>query len=181
VPLAAVRAVLGERVETDDATAKLARWFWCGVLGEMYGGSVESRFVRDLEQLVAWVNGSLEEPDTGREAAFLAERLNTLTTRNSAAYKGLHALIIKQGAVDWSHPEQPMDGAFVVGQGVSIRQVFPPGWVAKNGHSKARVDSIVNKTPMSYLTSRRMVSAPSTYVGVLARESGHLTSGSTTS
>jgi hypothetical protein len=172
VPLAAVRAVLGERVETADAMAKLTRWFWCGVLGEMYGGSVESRFVRDLEQLVEWVNGSPVEPDTVREAAFLAERLNTLTTRNSAAYKGLHALIIKQGAVDWSHPEQAMDGAFVIGQGVSIRQVFPPGWITRNGHPKARADSIVNKTPMSHLASRRMVGAPSTYVSVLARESG---------
>lgn len=172
VPLAAVRALLGERVDDSDAMDQLTRWFWCGVLGEMYGGSVESRFTRDVEQLVAWVSGSTAEPDTITEAAFLAERLNTLTTRNSAAYKGIQALIIKQGAVDWSHPEDPMTGAFLVGQGVSIRQIFPASWISKHGSTEGRADSIVNKTPMSHGASRRMVGTPSAYVSVLARESG---------
>jgi hypothetical protein len=172
VPLAAVRALLGDRADDPDAVERLTRWFWCGVLGEMYGGSVESRFTRDVEQLVAWVNGSPTEPDTIGEAAFLAERLNTLTTRNSAAYKGIQALIIKQGAIDWSHPEQPMTASFVVGQGVAIRQIFPASWVSKHGNTKARADSIVNKTPMSHVASRRMAGTPSAYISVLARESG---------
>jgi len=172
VPLAAVRALCGERADEPDVMARLTRWFWCGVLGEMYGGSVESRFTRDVEQLVAWANGSPAEPDTIVEAAFISDRLNTLTTRNSAAYKGIQALIIKQGAVDWSHPEESMTGAFVLGQGVAIRQIFPAAWAKRHRNLKARADSIVNKTPMSHLASRRMTGSPSTYVGVLARESG---------
>ena len=172
VPLAAVRALLGGRADEPDVMARLTRWFWCGVLGEMYGGSVESRFTRDVEQLVAWVNGSPAEPDTIGEAAFISDRLNTLTTRNSAAYKGIQALIIKQGAVDWSHPEETMTGAFVIGQGVAIRQIFPGAWVKRHLNLKVRADSIVNKTPMSHLASRRMTGSPSTYVGVLAREAG---------
>ncbi|MGW6934610.1 GmrSD restriction endonuclease domain-containing protein [Lentzea sp. NPDC054927] len=173
VPLAAVRTLLGDGADEPDAVERITRWFWCGVLGEMYGGSVESRFTRDVEQLVAWVNGDPSEPDTVVEAAFLAERLNTVTTRNSAAYKGLQALIIKQGAVDWGHPEdQQMTGSFVIDKSVAIRQVFPATWVTRNGHPKARADSIVNKTPMSHLASRRMTGTPSTYVGVLARETG---------
>ncbi|MCP2243350.1 DUF262 domain-containing protein [Lentzea aerocolonigenes] len=173
VPLAAVRTLLGDKADEPDTVDRLTRWFWCGVLGEMYGGSVESRFTRDVEQLVAWVNGDPAEPDTVVEAAFLAERLNTVTTRNSAAYKGLQALIIKQGAVDWGHPEeQQMTGSFVIDKSVAIRQVFPASWVTRNGHPKARADSIVNKTPMSHLASRRMTGTPSTYVGVLAREAG---------
>jgi hypothetical protein len=172
VPLAAIRALLGDRTDDPDVEALLGRWFWCGVLGEMYGGSVESRFTRDVEQVLARVNGDGGEPDTIAEAAFLADRLNTLTTRNSAAYKGLQALVIKQGAMDWSHPEQPMTGPFVLGQGVAIRQIFPATWVARNGHPKARADSIVNKTPMSHVASRRMTGAPSAYASVLARETG---------
>lgn len=172
VPLAAIRALLGDRTDDPDVMARLTRWFWCGVLGEMYGGSVESRFTRDVEQVVAWVNGEDREPDTIVEAAFLDDRIAKLTTRNSAAYKGLQALIIKQGAVDWSHPEQQMTGPFVVGQGVAVRHVFPATWVVRNGHPKAQADSIVNKTPMSHVASRRMTGAPSAYVTVLARESG---------
>ncbi|MFB9303183.1 GmrSD restriction endonuclease domain-containing protein [Kibdelosporangium philippinense] len=172
VPLAAVKALLGNRADDPEVMERLDRWFWCGVLGEMYGGSVESRFTRDVEQLVAWINGSPDEPDTVVESVFLAERLTTLTTRNSAAYKGIQALIVKQGAVDWSHPEDRMTGAFVIGQGVAIRQIFPATWITRNGHPKSRADSIVNKTPMSHAASRRMTGAPSAYVNVLARESG---------
>lgn len=172
VPLAAVRALLADRTDSADVQERLTRWFWCGVLGELYGGSFESRFPRDVEQLVEWVNGGGIEPDTIREAGFLADRLNTLTTRNSAAYKGIQALIIKQGAVDWSHPDEQMTGPFVVGQSVAIRQVFPAGWLSRHGANKGRPDSIVNKTPMSHTAGRRMTGAPSAYLDVLARESG---------
>jgi hypothetical protein len=172
VPLAAVRAILGDRTDGSDVQERLTRWFWCGILGELYGGSFESRFPRDVEQLVGWVNGGDTEPDTIREAQFLADRLNTLTTRNSAAYKGLQALIIKQGAVDWSHPDEQMTGQFVVGQSVAIRQVFPAGWLSRHGGNRGRPDSIVNKTPMSHTAGRRMTGAPSAYLDVLARETG---------
>jgi hypothetical protein len=172
VPLAAVRALLGDRADRPGVMERLTRWFWCGVLGEMYGGSVESRFIKDVEQLVAWVEGSPEEPDTITDAAFLAERLHTLTTRNSAAYKGIQALLIKQGAIDWAHPDEEMTREFVIGQSVTIRQVFPSSWVAQRVSGKARPDSIVNKTPISYLASRHMGSAPSSYLRTLAREVG---------
>jgi len=32
----------------------MRRWFWSGILGELYGGAIETRFVRDLEQVPAW-------------------------------------------------------------------------------------------------------------------------------
>ena len=38
VPLAAVLTHLGERWLEPRIYNKLTRWFWCGVLGEMYGG-----------------------------------------------------------------------------------------------------------------------------------------------
>lgn len=173
VPMAAVRAILEER--TDDPTIRdlITRWYWCGVLGEMYGGSTESRFTRDVEQLVARAQGRPEVvPDTIVEAAFLADRLDTLTTRNSAAYKGIFALLVKQGAVDWYHSEGPLTAGALLQHSVGIRQVFPKSWLARHLPNDGRGNSIVNKTPLSYRASKSLVGSPSGYLQVLAREAG---------
>lgn len=37
VPLAAILTKLGEAGETEEAQQKIARWYWCGIFGEMYG------------------------------------------------------------------------------------------------------------------------------------------------
>lgn len=171
VPMAAVRAILAE--QTDEAANRdlLTRWYWCGVLGEMYGGATESRFTRDVEQLVARaMGGSNVIPDTITEAAFLGDRLDTLTTRNSAAYKGIYALLVKQGAVDWYHSEGPLTPGTLLQNAVGIRQVFPKAWLARHGPHDNRGNSIVNKTPLSYRASKSLVGAPSGYLRVLARE-----------
>ena len=44
IPFAAILAVLEDRADSDGVKAKLARWYWCGILGELYGAAVESRF-----------------------------------------------------------------------------------------------------------------------------------------
>ena len=52
VPLAVLYVELGNALATANAQAKLNRWFWCGIFSEIYSGSVETQFVRDLEQVV---------------------------------------------------------------------------------------------------------------------------------
>lgn len=64
VPLAAVRALIGEETDIPGADEQITQWYWCGVLGEMYGGSLETRFTRDVEQLIAWMRGRLPLPPT---------------------------------------------------------------------------------------------------------------------
>nr|WP_241879539.1 DUF262 domain-containing protein [Psychrobacter sp. PraFG1]UNK06354.1 DUF262 domain-containing protein [Psychrobacter sp. PraFG1] len=54
IPLAAVMSVLGNRWLEPKIYEKLARWYWCGVLGELYGGAVETRIANDFEELLAW-------------------------------------------------------------------------------------------------------------------------------
>lgn len=67
VPLAAIKAVLGSSAETWAGDKKLRRWYWAGVLGELYGGATESRFARDLEQVVPWIRDDGPEPSTVSE------------------------------------------------------------------------------------------------------------------
>ena len=176
VPMAAVHALLAGSGHGIDAEAEalIARWYWCGVFGEMYGSTTESRMPRDVEQLMAKITdpGS-DDPDTIQEASFQAQRLDRLISRNSAAYKGLYAQVARQGAVDWFFTEGSLSQEIIVGQSVDIRQIFPKGWVGRHhGKKDQRGTSIVNKTPLSYRASRSMTGAPSDYLPALARESG---------
>jgi hypothetical protein len=76
LPLAAILADLGPKADTR---AKLVRWWWCGVFGELYGSAIETRFARDVQEVPAWIAGG-EEPATVRDATFRSERLDTMTS-----------------------------------------------------------------------------------------------------
>ena len=54
VPLAAIFIDLGRDGATEGARRKIARCYWCGVLGELYGGAIESRIARDLPRSSPW-------------------------------------------------------------------------------------------------------------------------------
>jgi hypothetical protein len=175
VPLAAVLTLLWERDDvTESAEEVITRWYWCGVFGELYGSAVESRMARDVEQLMAAIDrqDDCPEPDTIAEAAFPEWRLDRLTTRNSAAYKGLFALIGRQGAYDWYFTEAPISQEILIGQSVEIRHIFPKEWLSRYHGKDGRANSIVNKTLLSYRAGSHVVGAPSGYLPVLAREAG---------
>lgn len=167
VPLAAVRAILGAETDRMGAEEKIEQWYWCGVLGEMYGGSTETRFTRDVEQLVTWIRREDRAPDTVVDAFFFADRLDNLTTRNSAAYKGIYALLIKQGAVDWHFTDAPLTPGRLNEYSVNIRQIFPKGWFRRGDGHGLPENSIVNKTPLSYRASMDMNGAPAAYLPTL--------------
>jgi hypothetical protein len=167
VPLAAVRAILDTGTDGLGAEEKIEQWYWCGVLGEMYGGSTETRFTKDVEQLVPWIAQDEKAPETVTEAFFFADRLDTLTTRNSAAYKGIYALLIKQGAVDWHHTGAPLSPGRLDEYSVDVRQIFPKAWFRRGNSNGLPTSSIVNKTPLSYRAAMDMTGAPSSYLSTM--------------
>ena len=165
VPLAAIFGWLEDRAESYESLRRLGRWFWCGVLGEMYGGSTETRFALDLEDCVAWIEGpESAEPRTVRDAQFQAERLLTLRTRNSAAYKGLHAAQMKQGALDFK-TGQPIDVHAYMEHAIDIHHIFPRHWCDKHRIDWGVANCIVNKAALDARTNRHIGgSAPSRYL-----------------
>jgi hypothetical protein len=172
VPLAAVFAHLGPRKSEQAATqAKILRWFWCGVFGELYGGGTESRFARDMIELVRWINNG-DEPSTVTEANFVPDRLQRLRTRNSAAYKGLYALLMRDGLHDLRTGE-PIEAQQYFDDSVDIHHVFPKHWCKENEIDNRRRDCIINRTPLSARTNRMIGgSAPSEYLKKVARDAG---------
>lgn len=175
VPMAATLALLGERWLEQAVYDKLARWFWSGVLGELYGGAVETRMANDLQELMEWIDGTSGEPATVRDANFQPGRLDTLRSRNSAAYKGISVLIQRNGAKDffWKSTIRDLDETDWEECKLDIHHIFPQDWCSKNGIEPKRFNSILNKTPISYKANRMIGGkAPSDYLEQLQ---GHKT------
>lgn len=173
VPLGATCAHLGNRFEEEAVRRKLARWYWCGVFGEMYGGANESRYAQDIVDLVRWVNDDGDEPRTVRDASFSPLRLLTLRTRQSAAYKGAMALMVQRGSHDFINgdPIAHTNGFLLP---IDIHHIFPRAWARSNDKPKRLYDSIVNKAPLTARTNRILHGdAPSKYL-IRAQESGGL-------
>lgn len=172
VPLAAIHATLGDEIENHGTISRIRQWYWSGVLGELYGGAIETRFARDLEQIMDWVNDDGPAPGTVTAASFNSSRLLTLRTRNSAAYKGLYALLMRNGALDWQK-HKPMSLASFFDYRVDIHHIFPKAWCNKNDVDDARRESIVNKTAISFDTNRSVGGrAPSDYMPTLEKKAG---------
>lgn len=168
VPLVAILAELGPNWENDAVRKLLAQWYWCGVFGELYGSAVESRFALDIRDVPRWITGG-PLPQTIERADFREERLRTLRTRLSAAYKGVHALLMRSGAEDF-RSGQPFDQAVFFDENVDIHHVFPEAWCKQQGIKPEIYNSIINKTPLSARTNRIIGGvAPSAYLARLEK------------
>jgi hypothetical protein len=168
VPLSAILADIGDAWEHEANRAKLVRWYWNGVFGELYGSAVETRIARDFMEVPVWLKGG-PEPSTVSETLFRADRLKTMRMRLSAAYKGVNALLMKEGAQDF-RSGQKFDHTVFFGENVDIHHIFPQEW-CKNHRIKPTVyDSVINKTPLSYRTNRIIGGvAPSEYIAKLEK------------
>ena len=172
IPLAAILASLDKDGQVAGAQQKLARWYWCGVFGELYGGTTETRFSRDLPEVINWIRGTGPQPRTVDEAQFAPGRLLTLRTRGSAAYKGIYALLLKEGAIDWRTGEAG-DMNLYFDEAIDIHHIFPKIWCEKQGIEASTYNSIVNKTPLTARTNRVIGGrAPSEYLERLANSAG---------
>lgn len=168
VPLAAIRVVLGSDADLIAVSDRLERWFWCGVLGELYGSAIETRFARDIEMVPGWATDTSRPlPRTVQDANFTESRLHSLRTRNAAAYKGIAALILANGAHDWME-DKALDKIQYADLAVDIHHVFPQKWCNDNGIDDEHRESIVNKTTISARTNRTIGgAAPSSYLSVI--------------
>lgn len=174
VPLASILANLGDLGETKKAQQKIARWYWCGVLGEMYGAATDTRFANDLSEVTSWVKETAKEPRTIQEANFQEIRLPELRTRNGAAYKGIHALIMHdRKAIKCSdfRTQIPIDEKIYFDDNIDIHHIFPKAWCEEQGIKPDEYNSIINKTALSATTNRSIGgNAPSAYLLRIQKE-----------
>lgn len=172
VALAATFAILGKPAQTAAAKEKLSRWFWSVTLGELYGSSTETRLARDVPELAEWLSGTGGHPRSVDEALFQRDRLRSLRTRISAAYKGIHALLMRAGCRDFI-TGKPTDLMTFFNDKIDIHHIFPQAWCKKKGIAPSVFDSIVNKTPLSKASNITIGGdAPSVYLRRIEQRQG---------
>ena len=168
VPLAAILSSLGDDYNAAATTQKVEQWYWCGVLGELYGGAIETRFGKDLPEVINWIEGK-GVPSTVYDADFRPSRLDTMRTRNSAAYKGLYTLLLREQAKDF-RTGRPIDDSIFYEDAIDIHHVFPAVWCEAQGIDTDMANSILNKTPLTARTNRVIGgAAPSIYLPKLEK------------
>ena len=171
IPLSAICAVIGTATFNLQSTQKiLAKWFWCGIMGEMYGGANETRYATDIEDVVADIQGKDSQNRTINAAYFSATRLLSLQTRNSAAYKGIMALVYREQCRDFMQGIT-MDIVKSMDESPDIHHIFPEAYCKKMGLDKSKWNSIVNKTPLLPASNRQIGGdAPSVYSGNIMKK-----------
>ena len=175
-PLAAILADLGDIGQTEGVQQKIACWYWCSVLGEMYAGSTDTRGANDFSEVTSWIKEGGDEPTTIREANFQEIRLRELRTRNSAAYRGIHALIMHdRGAIKCCdfRTGVPIDEKIFFEDNINIHHIFPIAWCRRHNIKTNDYNSIINKTAISARTNQKIGGrAPSEYLPRIQNEAG---------
>ena len=169
IPLSAICAVLADKIDQHSIKQKILRWYWCGVFGELYGGANETRFGLDLPNIVQWVAGG-EDPRTVRDSSFAPTRLLSLQSRLAAAYKGLAALLMKNGSQDFI-TGTTIDINTYFNNAIDIHHIFPRAWCEGKKLPREKWNSVVNKAPLASGTNRFIGGhAPSNYLARIEKD-----------
>ena len=176
IPLSAICAYLGKsKCNEPDTIAILSKWYWCGILGEMYGGANETRYANDIEDVIDEVFHRPNPARTVNSAFFSSTRLLTLQTRLSAAYKGIMALLYKEKCRDFMN-DTTIDIVNSMLESPDIHHIFPEAYCTRQGIKRQRYNSIVNKTPILPATNRSIGgNAPSEYTKAILKKVSGLT------
>lgn len=169
IPLAVICTLLDKEFENAFVKEKIKQWFWCGVFGELYGGANETRYALDVKQVYDWIKGKEELPKTINDCNFNTMRLLGLQTKNSAAYKGIMALILNNKSCDWINGME-MGVQTYLDERSDIHHIFPQDYCIKMNYDKKKWNSIINKTPLFFSTNRYIGgTAPSDYMNKIAK------------
>ena len=169
IPLAVICTLLDKEFENSSIKEKIKQWFWCGVFGELYGGANETRYALDVKQVYDWIKGKEELPKTINDCNFNTMRLLGLQTKNSAAYKGIMALILGNKSLDWINGGE-MGLQTYLDERTDIHHIFPQDYCIKMNYDKKKWNSIINKTPLYFSTNRYIGGvAPSDYINKIEK------------
>lgn len=171
IPLAAIFAYAeyaGINLSIQTNKEQLCRWYWCGVFGEQYGSANETRYSLDIVGFFNHLEGG-DEPDTVVRANFQPGRLLTMQTRNSAAYKGVMALILQDSPLDFMSADK-MDIAAYLDENTDIHHIFPQHYCSRR-YDSSKWNSVINKSPIYASTNRSIGGrAPSEYLRTMSNK-----------
>jgi hypothetical protein len=152
-----------------DAQRKCRHWYWASVFTNRYSGSVESTSARDYLDVKAWFDDDAAEPALIGEfrGRFKALDLRRETKRGTSVYNGIFNLLVLRGARDWMAGTVPQYGD------LDDHHIVPKSWGKDHGLGST-VDSILNRTPLTADTNRKVISdrLPNEYLPELIGANG---------
>jgi hypothetical protein len=155
-----------------DAQRKIRHWYWASVFTNRYSGSVESTSARDFQDVQAWFEDDAAEPALigELEARFRTLELRRETKRGTSVYNGIFNLLVLRGARDWMTGNVPQYGD------LDDHHIVPQSW-GKEHQLGNSIDSILNRTPLTKDTNRRVIGdrLPNAYLPELIAENGENT------
>ncbi len=131
IPSAAILATVtsAKGPEVGAIRNKLMRWFWCSVFGQSYEKAPNSQAVKDFGELKIWFSGG-PPPQSVSQFSFDVGLLRQTTPRQRAIYRGVIALVLRNGARDF-HSSDPMTAATIVERKIEDHHVFPQAYLGE--------------------------------------------------
>jgi hypothetical protein len=168
---AALRAELDSRPPADHfgGQGKIKQWYWASVFTNRYSGSVESTSARDFLDVRAWFDDDAAEPAVIREfkSRFRELDLRKEAKSGTSIYNGVFNLLVQAGARDWGTGSIPQPDE------LDDHHIVPSSWGAKS-LEPGLVHSILNRTPLSATTNRKVIRdrLPNVYLPELVAKNG---------
>ncbi len=135
-----------------EAQRKVRHWYWASVFTNRYSGSVESTSARDFLSIKTWLEDDSAKPDLLLEFAnhFKDIDLRKEVKRGTSIYNGIFNLLVLSGARDWMTGNVPQPAT------LDDHHIVPASWGKTNLPGNI-VNSILNRTPLSADTNRKVI------------------------
>ncbi len=174
IPMAAVWATQNGITGADTGAnrVKILRWFWCSVFGQKYENAPNSQAEKDFAELQRWMKGG-EPPESVVEFS-LNINLRNIKPRQRAAYRGIMAIVLQNGALDF-HKRGRITSQLLADRKnpVDDHHVFPRAYLDGKGAASNLRDCILNRTFIDRTTNRRLSKrSPSDYFGEIRIKHG---------
>ena len=175
IPMAA--AWSSQRESTGPSTGanrlKLLRWFWCAIFGQKYENAPNSQAEKDFGEMKSWMLGGTP-PESVTSFDIAALRLRQTRPRQRAVYRGVMALIMQNGAMDF-HKRGRITSQLLADKRnpVDDHHIFPRAFLNEKETSPILRDCVLNRTYIDRTTNRRLSKrAPSEYFGEIREKQG---------
>lgn len=177
IPMAALwairRSVKGAEVGADRL--KLLQWFWCSVFGQTYENAPNSQAEKDFAELKRWAAGGAP-PQSVAEFRLEGLALRNVRPKQRAVYRGVMALILQQGALDFHKRGRTTSQLLADKRNpVDDHHIFARAFLDEKGWAPGLRDCILNRTYIDRETNRRLSRrAPSDYFAEIRSKQGEV-------
>lgn len=162
IPMAAVWSsqLESKGVSVGSNRLKLVRWFWCSTFGAQYEKAPNSQAAKDYNELKSWmVGGEVPASVAGFDLSSL--QLRNVGPRQRAIYRGVMAIILQNGAMDFLKRGKIASQLFSDKKNpVDDHHVFPQAYLAEQNIHKDLRDCILNRTFIDRLSNRSLKMRP---------------------